>query len=125
VDDREFFDELFQMWSKTTGAEHRYWMPQDYEDHSGRFRVYAVAEDESRKLVAEGMSDADSDWLTAVHGSLPDMWRRLHSALDEADEADHNRDARECRIAELELELIEMKRIIQGLSTDPPWRKYD
>lgn len=114
MDDREFFDHLFQQWSKTTGAEDRYWMPEKHFDNSGRFNIYAVAEDESRKLVASGMTETDADWLTAVHGCFADLFRRLHSALDEADRADYDRDSRECRIAELEMEVQELRKTIDG-----------
>lgn len=125
MEDREFFDYLFQLWSKTTGAEDRYWMPEKHFDHSGRWNVFAVSEGETRKLVASGLSERDSDWLTAVHGCLPDLWRRLHAALDEADRADFDRDARECRIAELEAEVSELRSVIDGVSKDPPWKWHD
>lgn len=121
MDDRDFFDELYQMWSKTTGADDRYWMPEAHFDNSGRFNIYAIDQDESRKLVGSGLSDADSDFLTAIHGCFADLYRRLNYALDEADRADLDRDSRECRIAELELELIDMKNIVAGLSKNPPW----
>lgn len=121
MDDREFFDRLFQLWKDTTGAEDRYWMPEAHFDQSGRFNVYAVAEDESRKLVASGMTEVDSDWLTALHGCFADLWRRMHAALDEADRADYDRDSRECRIAELESEVNSLKGVVEKLSQSPPW----
>jgi hypothetical protein len=137
MEDREFFDELFQLWSKTTGAEDRYWMPEAHFDNSGRFNVYAVGQGDdgsmltkadpfhNRKLVASGMSDRDSDFVTAVHGCFADLWRRLHAALDEADTADFERDSRECRIAELESEVSELQKVVDGLSKDPPWKHHD
>lgn len=119
MDDRDFFDHLFQLWAKTTGANDRYWQPVEYDDPSGRFHIYAVAEDESRKLVADSTSEWDSDFITAVHGCLPDLVRRLHAALDEADRADYDRDARECRIFELEGEVAELRRALNG----KPWHE--
>lgn len=124
MDDRDFFDELFQLWCKTTGAESRYWMPEEHFDKSGRFNVYAVGEDESRKLVASGVSEQDADWLTAMHGCLPDLWRRLHAALDEADTSDYARDARECRIYELESEVADLREVVENLSKDPTWQRH-
>ena len=121
MEDRELFDELYQLWCKTTGAEDRFWMPEEHFDASGRFNVYAVAEDETRKLVASGLSDPDSDWLTAVHGCFGDLHRRLHSALDEADRADLDRDSRECRIFELECEAEALRQVVINLSKNPPW----
>lgn len=110
MEDREFFDELYQMWSRTTGASDRYWMPQEYEDHSGRWSIYAVGQDNpestetNRKLVASSVSDKDADFITAVHGCLPDLVRRLGSAIDESDRLDEERDEQEVRIAQLEIE---------------------
>lgn len=130
MDDRDFFDHLYQMWSKTTGANDRYWMPVSYEDRSGRHRIYAVAQDDSRKLVAEHLSERDADFVTAVHGALADLVRRLHSALDESDSADFDRDSRECRIAELELENLELRARVSALrdelsaaAADLGWRE--
>lgn len=96
-------------------------MPEAHFDHSGRHNLYAVAQDQTRKLVASGLSEFDSDFISALHGCFPDLVTRLHDALDEADRADHNRDSRECRIAELESEVEELKRVVDGLSTEPPW----
>jgi hypothetical protein len=124
MDDRDFFDELYQLWFRTTGVEDRFWMPEAHFDNSGRFNVFAVGEDESRKLIASGMSDNDSDFLTAIHGCFGDLWRRLHSALDEADAADLDRDSRECRIYELEAEVAELRQVVENLSTDPPWSRH-
>lgn len=121
--DHEFFDHLFQLWSKTTGARDSYWMPEKHFDNSGRWNIFAVCEHGSRKKVADGMSESSADFVTAVHGCLPDLVRRLHAALDEADRADFDRDSRECRIAELEAEVAELKSIVDGLSTDPPWHQ--
>lgn len=113
-EDRVFFDELYQLWSKTTGAEHRYWMPVEYVDGTGRFKVYAVnPEDDSKKLIASELRDEDADFIASLHGTVPDLVRLLNEALDEADRADCDRDERECRIAELEIELAEMRDLAQ------------
>lgn len=112
MDDRDFFDHLYQMWTKTTGAEKMFW---DYKEHPGAgCFIEAVQEDGVGWPVANGLEDADADWITAVHGCFADLWRRLHSALDEADTADYGRDARECRIAELEIELADLRKVIDG-----------
>lgn len=125
MDDREFFDHLLQVWMRTTGAEDRYWMPEKYKDGTDRWKIYAVDEDESKKLIASEIhSEADADFLTGVHGCLFDLHRRLHTALDEADRADYDRDSRECRIAELEIEVADLKKIIEGLSKEPPWSRH-
>lgn len=125
MEDRDFFDLLYQHWVKTTGAEDRFWMVEKYKDGTDRWRLYAVGQDESRKLIASEIhNEADADFITAIHGCFADLHRRLHAALDEADTADYERDSRECRIAELEMEVSELKKVIEGLSTDPPWSRH-
>jgi hypothetical protein len=114
MEDREFFDYLYQLWSKTTGAADCYWM---YEQVGVPpvCDIYSVAQDGTKKRIASDFHDEDADFITAIHGSLPDLVRRLNMALDEADNADYDRDARECRIAELELENKELR---HGLLAD-------
>lgn len=107
MEDRDFFDTLYQLWAKTSYAKERYW---DYrsDDEAGQV-ITAVGENDERSYVASVLTDEDADFITAVHGCLPDLVRRLHAALDEADAADYDRDSRECRIAELELEVDELR----------------
>lgn len=110
MDDREFFDKLYQMWVKTTRAEDRFW---DYQKDTwpGLFTIRSVGPDGENSVmtIAENLFEFDADWITAVHGCFPDLMRKLHYALDEADRADFDRDSRECRIAELEAEVAELK----------------
>jgi len=129
--DAEFFDEIYQLWSMTTGAGDRYWMPEEFDDRSGpptptplRFKLYAVAEDEKpRKLIATGLDERDAEFISGLHGAVPDLIRALHEAVAEAERVDYDRDSRECRIAELELELSELKQVISNLSQEPPWHQ--
>ena len=120
MDDRDFFDHLYQMWTKTSFAQDRYW---DYEEVGGNFVVRAVAENGDTTSVAHFLSDADADWVTAIHGCFADLYRRLHTALDEADRADYDRDARECLVAELEMEIAELKNELDVLKHDGKWGK--
>ena len=115
MEDRDFFDHLYQIWSKTTGASDRYWMPEEYTDRSGRWRIYAVAEDESRKLIASDVSDVDADFITAVHGCVSDLIRRLGDAIDESDRLDAEKDELVCRVAELEMEVDRKQSFINDL----------
>jgi hypothetical protein len=111
MEDREFFDHLYQLWSKTTGADGMFWMPERHEAKGrgpmGVFYIQAVNEQQETKRIASYLSDEDADFITAIHGCFADLVRRLHNALDEAERADYDKDSRECRIAELELELME------------------
>ncbi|AUV61999.1 hypothetical protein KIV63_gp45 [Mycobacterium phage SWU2] len=119
MEDRDFFDLLHQQWAKTTGAEQMFWMPEQYKDGTNRWKLHAVYMgtdgEETRKLIASDFqSEADADFIAAVHGCMPDLVRRLHAALDEADSKDYDRDSRECRIAELELENKELREKVGG-----------
>lgn len=106
MDDRDFIDNLYALYCATTGGEQTYWRP-DTTDTG--FQVVAVDGDDNRTVVASGMAERDADWVCSVWGALPDLVRRLHAALDEADRVDADRDARECRIAELEVEVAQLK----------------
>lgn len=112
MDDREFLDLLYQMWARTTGAKDRYW---DYEDTGeAGFDLHSVSQDE-RDFVGYTDKEADADFITALHGALPDLIRVVTNALDEADRLAFEHDARECRIAELEIEVAELKADLEGL----------
>ena len=101
MDDKEFFDKLFQLFTKTTQAEDSYWMPEAQPDGSGRFYLWAVDKEQNRKRVAEGLKEADADWITALHGCFPDLIRYLLRVTDEAERLDMERD-------QLTNELVEM-----------------
>lgn len=123
IEDREFFDELYQQYGKTTGAGTHFWMPEEFSDRSGRHRIYAVEVDEktgeqTRKLIASDMRDADADFIAGVHGCVGDLIRRLHIAVDEADRKDYEKDELEGRVAELEREADEKERDLEVLSAE-------
>ena len=118
MEDRDFFDTLHQQWSKTTGAEDSFWSVEEYTDGTGRFKVYSVVVDaegnQTKKLVASDFqNEADADWIAGIHGCMGDLYRALLAAYDEADNADYDRDSRECRIAELELEVQELEKKVR------------
>lgn len=97
-DDRDFFDNLVQLWAKTTGAQDTYWRPESTENG---FTIYAEGRDGARTVVASGLSERDADWICAMHGCMPDVHRRLHMALDEADRADRRFDEQQHLLAGL------------------------
>jgi hypothetical protein len=112
MEDRDFFDHLMQMFTKTSFAENRYW---DYESLAERdHNIRAVNQDGDATVLGGFDSEADADFITAVHGCFPDLHRRLHSALDEADRADRERDEREQAIAEQALEIAALRKEIRG-----------
>ncbi len=113
MDEREMADTLYGLWAKTTGAGgDSYW---DYEKSWNDFNLRQVGADGEMKLLGYTESEADVDWITAVHAAFPELVRRFHAALDEAERTDSQRDARECRIAELEMEVAELQDDLAGL----------
>jgi hypothetical protein len=120
VESREFFDTIYAVWAKTTGAKESYWMPEamdegDVPSHLGGNYILAVDESEEKKHIASFLSDEDADFITAVHGCFPDLVRALHTAFDEADRKDYEKDELEGRIATLELEADEKERDVKAL----------
>lgn len=118
MNDNEFFDLLYSQWAKTTGAQDMYWMPESNGCEPEAFDIWAVDEKQERKLVAECLSDEDSSFITAIHGCLPDLIRRLHEAIDESDRLDNERDERENRIAILEHEADNKERDLEVLTSE-------
>jgi hypothetical protein len=90
MEDRDFFDLLYQQWTKTTKAETAFWAPQDTGD--GSWDIAAVGQDDSRTVVASALSEADADWITGVHGCFGELVRRLQEAVDEAERFECERD---------------------------------
>lgn len=118
MEDRDFFDTLYNIWTNTTGAEDSFWMPEEDEGFPGRFNIWAVPQSGTRKPVASFVTDEDADFITAVHGCLPDLIRRLIDALDEADRLDHRVDDQTGWIADLCQEIDEKDAKICRLTDD-------
>ncbi|SLG47299.1 hypothetical protein [Mycobacteroides abscessus] len=124
MDIREFLDELYSLWAKTTGAEDHYWMSRTEHEFQGvgmLFGIRAVGTEQDELVVADTSgfdNEADVDFITAIHGALPDLVRRTHEALDEADRLDLQRDEQEIRIARLEETIYELNGRINDLEHD-------
>jgi hypothetical protein len=99
VDDIEFFDLLYQGWSKTTGAETTFWMPE--QDEYGNWDIFAVDQEQNKTVVGMVASEEDAAWITALHGCFADLVRRLHQAVDEAERFDCEKDQVISEMAEL------------------------
>jgi hypothetical protein len=111
--DDEFFDTLLQLWAKTTGADDTYW---DYEDTGETgFDIHSCGQDEERKFVGYCDSETDADFVTAIHGCLPDLIRRLYQAIDEAERLDIEMDVCQNRLAAAELRVMELEQDLGGL----------
>lgn len=120
MDFREFLDEIYATWAKTTGAEKSYWQPEKLciGSNDEFWEVYATYEDGEKDFIATCNGEEDSDFITAIHGALPDLVRRTHEALDEADRLDLQRDEQEIRIAGLEETINELNGRINDLEHD-------
>lgn len=107
MEDNEFFDLLYQQWSKTTGAEDKFWMSEEdtagYAELGG-WLVWAVDQEQQKKFIASFDKEVDADFVAAMHGCLADLVRRLHTAIDESERFECQRDEQEGRIADLVLE---------------------
>lgn len=131
AEDHEFFDILYQQWSKTSWAETAYWMPEESELFPGLFNLVAVdsADNTKRKSVADFMSEEDAEYVAGLHGATGDLIRRLHEAIDEAVRKDEANDIAQGQLAdalleniglraellEVEKELAELKWMREGL----------
>jgi hypothetical protein len=97
MEDREFLDNLYGLWAKTTGSADRYWMPEQDDScseppYEPKWDLYAVNEQQERTWLGWLPSEIDADFVAGVHGALPDLIRRLHIAIDEADRLDEEKD---------------------------------
>ena len=115
MDDRGFFDTLLQLWAKTTWSEQAYWGYEEIDEE--QFDLFAKTEDD-RLFVGYVDSEADADFITAVHGCLPDLVRRLHAAVDEADRLDLEMDECQHRLAAAELRVMELEQEVADLKDD-------
>lgn len=105
MDDREFFDKLYQSWAKTSGAENTFWMPDENESFPPLFELVATDSGDTRIPIADFLREEDADFIASVHGALPEIVRRVHDAIDESDRLDAEKDDLHLRIAELEMEI--------------------
>jgi len=106
MDEREMVDVLYGLWSKATAGE------------------WALCEDGNlmstdstgwENYVAFTVSEDDAAFMSAVHSAMPELVKRYHAALDEAEGKDYAQDSLMCRIAELEIEVADLKDDLAGL----------
>ena len=81
--------------------------------------------DKMYQLWAKTDDPFNRDWCEAIHEAFPEIVRQINSAWDEADRADHGKDERECRIAELELALAEELASVTALQSEVEQLKDD
>lgn len=118
MEDREFFDLLYQHFAKTTEAKDSYWMYEEEHDAAldvRKFNIFAVSSEEDRTALGVVYSEEDAEFITALHGCFPDLVRRMHDALDESDRLDEDRDNQEVRIADLVSEIRDLEDLVSQL----------
>jgi hypothetical protein len=113
MDERELVDELYQAWSRTTGVKDKWWQYTDTGETG--FDIHANDKYGTGDFIGYFDNKADAEFLIVAQGIVPELVRIYLAALDEADRADRDHDARECRILELEVEVNELKDDLEGL----------
>lgn len=96
MEDTEFYDFLYQGWSKTTAAGDGYWSVSEVEFDTGNnydrtFEVVAATSD-TEIPVGSFVSEEDAGFVAAIHGCLPDLLRKLGSLEDENARLDEKAD---------------------------------
>jgi hypothetical protein len=115
ADDKEFFDQLYQMWSKTTWADRSIW-ESGYDDEWGFYRIDAVIDSEgSVHPVASFVPEADAQFIVAMHGLLPEIIRRFLEAADTAEKWEERYDEAANELWARELEVMGLEARIDGL----------
>ncbi|GAB2709649.1 hypothetical protein [Nocardia thraciensis] len=94
MDDQEFFDALYQLWSKTSGAEERTWFAKENDIIDGYCIMTedATPAEAGSASIADFMHEADAKFIAFVHGVIPELVRRTQDALDESDRLDAEKD---------------------------------
>lgn len=114
--DEEFFDHLFQLFTYTTGAEETYW---DYEDTGETgFDIHSCSQEGERVFVGYFDREADADFVTAIHGCLPDLIRRLYAATDSSERYEVAFDECQQQLAEAEREIRKLKKQVAEYRED-------
>ncbi|SUE29563.1 Uncharacterised protein [Nocardia farcinica] len=103
MDDQEFFDQLYQLWSKTNSVGEGYWSAREDESFPGCYEVVSDVGYGTR-FIASFMTEDVADFLAVVHTALPDIVRRFNEMADEADRFLTERDEQINRVLALEIE---------------------
>lgn len=106
MDDREFLDALYKSWAQTSSQNPNVvWQPDGAD-------IVEVDLNTNEKVgtVARLLLEEDADFICNVHGALPHLVKVCLEAFDEAERAEYDKDSRECRIAELEAEVMRYER---------------
>jgi hypothetical protein len=124
MDDRDFMSMMWDGFTKTTHAEDAYWGYEEdliyYGEGPGTYNLFYVSADapDDKRYIGSLDNEADAAFITAVHGSFPDIHRRWLEALDEADQKDLEKDMAESVAADLS-ERLTAALVAQALANKP------
>lgn len=117
MDFSEFLDTLYAGWSKTTGAENRYYIVEQATafngEPDGAWHVWAVAQDESREHVAVFQNETTADWFASLHGAFPELYRDFLAMDDHNARLDERVDEMTGEIALLVDEIRELEKLYE------------
>ena len=112
----EFFQHLLDMFTVTSGSEDTYW---DYEDTGETgFDVHSVDQYGEGTFVGYFDNEVDADFVTAIHGCLPDLVRRLKDSIEKADNYELAHDQCQRELFEAEQEIAELKSLVTEYEAD-------
>ena len=109
MQDDEFFDMMYTLWAKTTGAGDSYWRYDD-ELECDRVAITSVSQD-GEEPVAAFVGQHDAEFITAVHGCFGDLIRKLRDLEDENARLDE-------RVDKVEAEMLDLILVNQSLEDD-------
>lgn len=93
MEDTEFYDFLYQGWSKTTDAGNSYWSVEEVGNGLDvLWEINAIDQEGEKGFVAEFNSEEDAGFVAAIHGCLPDLLRKLGDLEDENSRLDEKAD---------------------------------
>ncbi|KRD08632.1 hypothetical protein ASE48_08715 [Mycobacterium sp. Root265] len=120
TDDHQFFDILYQQFALTTDAKDAYWGVGFDPDEHLQWQVFSEGHEKGseRKWIGSFNHEVDADFAAGMHGALPDLIRRLHDAVDEAERMDTARDQAEGVAAEAVLENMGLQSQITELERE-------
>lgn len=118
-EDRNFFDEVYQIWAKSTDSGDSYWMPEEGDgEGKGYSTLWSVNHAGEKRMIGWGLKEADAEFIAGIHGAVPDLVRRLHEAIDEAVRKDEANDEAQNDLADALLENIELRGRLHDLEVE-------
>lgn len=113
MDDNEFFDALYQEWSKTTPGD---WTVT--EDPSWMVRDIVDTNEES---ILGILTEADANFIVAMHTVFPEIMRRYLEAQETAERWEERYDEAAQMTAQQELRIMHLEYLLYATPNDEAW----